>query len=160
MTTKQELVDGLKMIAREGDRITSGFSPEDWQKEVYDDEGGGWNRKQVYCHITALAEVVPGLAQNLGKVPEGGNAAEGMDIGALNAQMVAGKESLSEAELVENFKSAYGNLAEFVEGMPEEQLEATTAFGEISGKVVDVMDSLVVLHGLSHIYAAGASAAR
>ena len=159
MTTREDLVDGLKMILREGERSTSTFAPEDWKKQVYDDEGGGWNRKQVYGHITAIAEITPSLTPNLASVPEGGDAGAGIDINALNAQLVAAKDQLSESELMDTFKAAYENLIKFVQEMPDEQLEAQTTFGAISGSVADVVDSLIVLHGIAHIYSAGGSAA-
>ncbi len=159
MTTREDLVDGLKMILREGERITSVFSPEDWKTQVHDDEGGGWNRKQVYGHITSIAEIAPNLAPNLASLPEGGDAGAGIDITALNAQLVAAKDALSESELMDTFKAAYEHLIKFVQEMPDEQLEAQTTFGAVSGSVADVVDSLIVLHGIAHIYSAGGAAA-
>ena len=159
MTTREDLIGGLKMIVREGQRITSTFSPEDWKKQVHDDEGGGWNRKQVYCHVTTIGEIAPSMAPNLASVPAGGDAGAGVDINAMNAQLVAAKEGLSEAELMDAFTAAYEKLIEFIKEIPAEQLEAQTTFGAISGSVADVIDSLIVLHGLAHIYSAGGSAA-
>lgn len=158
MTTKQDLIDGFNMIIREGERITSTFTPEDWKKTVHDDEGGGWNRKQVYAHITSVAEIAPNMAPNLSTVGEGGNAAEGLDINALNAQMVGAKEAMSEEELMAAFRKAFENLIGFTQEFPEEQLAAQTSFGSLSGTVADTVDSLLVLHALAHIYSAGASA--
>ena len=158
MTTREDLIQGLEMIKREGLRITSAFSPEDWEKQVHDDEGGGWNRKQVYCHVTAIGEIAPSMAPNLASVPAGGDAGAGVDINAMNAQLVAAKEALSEAELMDAFTAAYDKLIEFIKEMPAEQLEAQTKFGAVSGSVADVVDSLIVLHGLAHIYSAGGSA--
>ncbi len=159
MTTREELIQGLQMLIREGERITSTFSGEDWKKQVHDDEGGGWNRKQVYGHVTAIAEIAPNLAPNLAAVPEGGDAGAGIDINAMNAQLVAAKDALSESELMDAFKAAYENLIKFVQEMPDEQLEAQTTFGAVSGSVADVVDSLIVLHGIAHIYSAGGAAA-
>ena len=159
MTTREDLIDGFKMIIREGQRITSGFEPDDWKKQVHDDEGGGWNRKQVYCHVTAIGEIAPSMAPNLAATPAGSDAGAGIDLNAMNAQLVAAKESLSEAELMDTFTAAYEKLIEFVKEMPQEQLDAQTKFMAASGSVADVVDSLIVLHGLAHIYSAGGSAA-
>ena len=159
MTTRENLVDGLQMILREGERLTSTFTPDDWKKQVHDDEGGGWNRKQVYGHVTAIAEIAPSLAPNLAALPEGGDAGAGIDLNALNEQLVAAKNALSETELMDAFKAAYENLIKFVEEMPAEQLEAQTKFGAVSGSVADVVDSLIILHGIAHIYSAGGAAA-
>ena len=158
MTTREELIDGFRMIIREGQRITSTFTQDDWKRQVHD-ESGGWDRKQVYSHVTAIAEIVPNMAGNLASVPEGGDAAAGVDINALNAQLVAAKQSLSESELMEAFKAAHEKLIEFVQAMPEEQLTAKTKFGTVEGSVADVIDSIVVLHALGHVYSAGGSAA-
>jgi hypothetical protein len=158
MTTREELIQGFEMMKREGLRITSKFSPDDWKIVVHDDEGDGWNRKQVYSHVTAIAEISPSLAPNLAAVPEGGNAGEGVDLNAMNAQLVAAKNELSETELMATFETAHDNLIAFVKEMSQEQLDAQTAFMAVSGTVADVVDSLVILHGLSHIYSAGGSA--
>ena len=98
------------------------------------------------------------MAPNLAAVPAGGDAGAGVDVNALNAQLVAAKEALSEADLMDAFVAAYDKLTEFVKEMPEEQLEAQTTFGAISGSIADVIDSPIILHGLSHIYSAGGSA--
>ncbi len=159
MTTREDLIQGLQMIKREGQRITATFTSDDWKKAVHGEEGDGWNRKQVYCHVTAIAEIAPSMEPNLASVPEGGNAGEGVDIDALNAQLVAAKEALNEADLMETFGTAHDKLIEFIKDIPQEHLDAQTAFGAISGSVADVIDSLIILHGLSHIYSAGGSAA-
>ena len=77
----------------------------------------------------------------------------------MNAQLVAAKEAMSETELMVAFTAAYEKLIEFVKEMPQEQLDAHTTFGAISGTVADVVDSLIILHGIAHIYSAGGSAA-
>ncbi len=159
MTTREDLIQGLEMIKREGQRITSTFSQDDWKIAVHDDEGGGWNRKQVYGHVTAIAEIAPSLAPNLAALPEGGDAGAGIDINALNEQLVAAKNELSESELMDAFTAAYEKLIKFVKEMPDEQLEAQTTFGAVSGSVADVVDSLIVLHSIAHIYSAGGAAA-
>ena len=151
MTTREELIDGFGMMLREGLRTTATFGPEDWQATVHD-EDNGWNVKQVYCHLTATAEVTPGFVGTLAQQGEGGDAAAGFDVDAFNAQAVAAKAELSEAELVETFKTAHEKLIEFIEKLPEEQLSQQTRFGAVAGPVADVMDTILVLHGLSHIY--------
>jgi len=158
MTTREDLIQGREMIKREGLRVTSTFSPEEWKIAVHDDEGGGWNRKQVYSHVTAIGEIAPSMAPNLASVPAGGDGGAGLDLNAMNAQLVAAKEMLSEDELMDAFTAAYEKLIEFIKEMPAEQLEAQTKFMAVSGSVADVVDSLIVLHGLAHIYSAGGSA--
>jgi hypothetical protein len=156
-TTKTDLVQGLKTVLREGDRVMAGFGAEDWKKPALDADEEGWTRKDVYCHITALAEITPGFISGLANAPEGTDGASGLDINALNAQLVAGKAALSEPELQAAFKTGYENLIKFVEGMDDTQLAGHRKFGELQGPLGDVMSGVLVLHSAAHIYNAGGS---
>ena len=151
MTTREEIIDGLRIIIREGLRTTAGFGPDDWSYQVHD-EGGGWDAKQVYCHLIATADVVPALVGALTQTQEGQNAAASLDIDAFNAQQVAAREALGEAELMEAFKTSHEKLIEFVQGMPDDQLQQRRRFGALEAPVAEIMQSTLMLHGLSHIY--------
>jgi hypothetical protein len=157
VTTRQELIDGLQLVLREGLRVTSAFAPDDWKKPALGGDGEGWTRKEVYSHLTAVAEITPGLVGNLTNLQPGQDAAAGLDIDAFNAQTVAAKAGLSETELMAAYKSGFEKLIEFVKAMPDEQLEREAQFGELRGKVGDVMDGVLVLHGAAHVYGAGGS---
>ena len=151
MTTREELIDGFRMIVREGLRTTASFGPDDWSYQVHDEEGG-WSVKQVYCHLTATADITPGFIAAMSQTPEGQNTAAGLDVDAFNARGIAAREGMGESELMEAFKTSHEKLIEFVQGMPEEQLQQRRRFGAQEGPVVDIMASALVLHGLSHIY--------
>jgi hypothetical protein len=157
MTTRQDLIDGLQMVIRQGERLMSAFRPEDWKKQTHMEEDG-WNRKQVYCHLTAVAEITPNFLPRLAVASEGEDAMGGVDINALNAQLVATKEGLSEPELIANFRTAHEKLIDFIKGVPEEQLQHAAQFGNVRGTVGEIADSVLVLHALAHIYSAGGSA--
>ncbi len=156
-TTKEDLTTGLRTVLREGARVMSGFGPDDWTRRALDADEDGWNRKQVYCHVTALAEITPMFIGGLASAAEGADGAAGMDINAVNAQLVAGKAQLSEAELMQSFATNFEKLIDFVQGMPEEQLQGRRKFGELEGPLSDLMDSILVLHSMAHIYGAGGS---
>lgn len=151
MTTREELIDGFRMIIREGLRTTADFAPDGWKQQVHDEEGG-WNVKQIYCHLAATADIVPGFIGALSQAPKEHDAAAGLDIDTLNAQGVADRESMSEQELMRAFKASHEKLIEFVRGLPEEQLEQHRTFGPLKGPVADIMATALVLHALSHIY--------
>lgn len=151
MTTRDELLDGFRLIMREGERTTRDFGPDDWSYQVHD-EGGGWTAKQVYAHLAATADIVPGLVGALSQAEEGRNTAANLDIDAINAQGIANREGLDGPELMASFQAAYEKLIEFVQGMPEEQLEQRRRFGVVEAPVAEIMDSALVLHGISHIY--------
>ena len=151
MTTRDELVEGLRMIAREGLRTSAGFGADDWAYQVHD-EDGGWTVKQVYCHLTSTAEVLPGIVGALTNAEEGQNAAATIDIDSFNAQGVAAREKMEESALMEAFSGAYEKAVEAVQALPEEQLQLQRRFGAIEAPVGDLIDTFIVLHGLSHVY--------
>ena len=151
MTTKEELLDGFQMIVREGLRTTASFSPDDWDYKVHTEEGG-WTARQLYCHLTSTAELLPVLAGNLSQLQEGQNAAAGIDIDALNAQGVSAREQMTPQELMESFQAANEKATEFVKGIPDEQLQQRRRFGPIEAPVAELFQTFFVLHGLSHVY--------
>lgn len=158
MSSKEELIEGYRTVIREAGRITSGFGEGDWAKPVND--GEGWNRKQTFCHITATAEIAPGFLGSLAGATENDNPMDSIDINGLNAQMVAGKEALSPPDLIKNLTASYEKLIEFTQGMPQDQLDSKRNFGLLTGGTLsDVMDSVLVLHAIAHIYSAGGNAA-
>ncbi|MGB2694394.1 MAG: maleylpyruvate isomerase N-terminal domain-containing protein [Dehalococcoidia bacterium] len=158
MTTREELITGLEMIVREGLRTTKDFGSDDWAMKIHDDEGGGWTRKQIYAHLTSTAEISPGFLGSLANAQEGQDAGAGFDIGAFNAQQVAAKDNMSPKDLLEKFKGANDQLVEYVRNMPDEQLQQKRRFGAAEGSVAEIMDSVLVLHGLAHIYLASTRA--
>jgi hypothetical protein len=155
--SKQDLIDGLQLVLREGLRVTSEFGPDDWKKPALGGDGDGWTRREVYGHLTVLAEVTPGLVGNLANLQPGQDAMAGLDLDTFNAQTVATKAGLSEAELMAAYKTGFENLIAFVKSMPDDQLIREAKFGELQGKVADVMDGVLVLHGVAHVYGAGGS---
>jgi hypothetical protein len=152
-TTREQLIDGFQMIIREGLRIGATFSPEDWKYQVHGEENG-WNTKQVYCHLSATAEITPGLVGGLSQAPPDQDVTASFDINAINAQTVAAREGLSEAELLDQFKTNHEKLIGFINTMPQEQLDQRRRFGHIEAPVADIMQTVLVLHGLWHIFQA------
>jgi hypothetical protein len=151
MTTRDELIEGFRMIVREGLRTTRDFGPDDWSYQV-DDEDAGWTAKQIYAHLAATADVVPVLVGALSDAEEGQNTIANIDVDAYNAQSIASREGLDGPELMANFQSSHEKLIEFIQSMPEEQLEQRRVFGAQHAPVAEIIDSALVLHGLSHIY--------
>lgn len=149
--TKEQVVDGLEMMIREGKRTTAGFSDADWQHVVHDEEGG-WNRKQVYCHLIATADVTPGFLSTLAGAEEGQNVGEGFDIGQFNAQQVAARQDSSAEELMQAYETSYKALIKAVQDLPDDQLQMKRRFGSLEGPIADMLQSMVVLHGLAHVY--------
>ena len=158
MTTKEDLIDGYRLVIREAKRITAPFGEPDWALPAQGNEG--WNRKQAYGHIAATAEIAPGFIGNLAQGSADQNPMDGFDIDSFNDQMIAAKQQLSGKELVEDLVASYEKLIEFTQGLPQEQLDAPRQFGLLQGGTLsDVMDSVLVMHAVAHIYSAGGNAA-
>jgi hypothetical protein len=151
MTTKEQLLDGLRMVIREGTRASDRFTADDWDYQVHDDDGA-WTAKQIYCHVTAVAEVGPILLQRLIDAGADTNAAAGLDVDGYNAQTVAAKATLSPDDLRQSFKSAYEKLIDFVQGVPEDQLQQPRKFLYLAAPLADIIQTATILHALSHIY--------
>ena len=158
MTTREDLIDGFRLVIREAKRHTAVFGDADWALPAQGNEG--WNRKQAYGHVAATAEIAPGFIGNLAQATEDQNPMDGIDINSLNDQLIAGKQQLSGKELVDNLVGSYEKLIEFTQGLPQDQLEARRNFGLLQGGTLcDVMDSVLVVHAVAHIYSAGGNAA-
>ena len=151
MTTQQELIDGFKMMIREGQRTTRDFGPEDWGYTVHTEEGG-WTVRQLYAHLAGTADLLPGLVGGLAQAAEGQNVVADINIDDLNAQAVEAKKELSDAELIEVFTKSHQAALAVLEGMSDEQLSQQRRFGAIEAPVADLLGTFFVLHGLSHIY--------
>lgn len=156
MTTREQLVEGLGVVLREGMRVTSKFGPDDWSRKVLD-EGGTWTRKQAFCHLTSIAEITPGMVGGLASAAPEQDSLASIDLDVLNAQLVSAKEQMSEQELMDAFETGFTKLIDFVKTMPDEQLTHKAKFGLIEGEVSDILDGVLVLHGMAHIYGAGGS---
>jgi hypothetical protein len=150
-TTREQLIDGLRMVVREGLRTTRDYGPDDWQYLVHD-EDGGWTVKKVYAHLAASAESMPGLISMMQQAPADQNPLAGFDLDAFNAQGIAAKEELGEAEVMTKFQEAFEKLAEFIKGLPDEQLQQVRRVGQITAPGVDLLQNIMVLHGMSHVY--------
>lgn len=151
MTTRDELIGGIRMLIQEAQRTTARFKPDDWTYQVHD-EGGGWTAKQLYCHLASTAEITPGFVSAMSQAAEGQNLAANLDIDAFNTQGVTKYAAMGSAELVGAVKTQYEKLIEFVKAMPDDQLQQKRRFGAMEGPVVDIMQTALVLHGISHIY--------
>ena len=151
MTTRQQIINGIELIIQEGLRISSGFTPDAWGETVHSEESG-WTRKQVYCHLAATADITPGFLGTIASSEEGKYAGEGFDIGTFNAQQVAARETASTEELMQSFETSYKQVIKAIEEMPAEHFTLKRRFGDFEGEMGDLIQSVLVLHAISHIY--------
>ena len=155
MATKQELTNGLQFLIDEGKRIGSQLDEAGWAK-VQDNDG--WKNKEVLAHVAAIGAIVPVFAQNLANAAPGADGQAGVDINALNAQLVGARAGKSVQELVDEIESAYKVVIEFIKSQPDDLLDQKRTFGGyVDVPLSDLMQRMVVLHGLAHIYSAYAA---
>ena len=154
-TTREQLADGFALLLRQGLRLAEQFSPEDWQYQVHSEEGG-WTVRQVFAHLTSIAEILPTLLNTVANAPAEKNVVEGVDIDAMNAQAVAAKDQLSQEELIAAFKTAHERLIEHIRSVPDDLLQQQRRFGPRTQTIGDILESSFVLHGLAHLYQAQA----
>jgi hypothetical protein len=155
MATKQELLNGLQMVIDEGKRIGGSLDQGGWAK-VQDHDG--WKNTEVLAHVASIGTIVPMFAQNMMNAAPGADNGAGVDIDALNAQLVGARAGKSVQELVDEIESAYKGVIEFVKNQADDVLQQKrTMRGYVDVPVSDLMYRMVVLHGLSHIYSAYAA---
>jgi hypothetical protein len=150
VTTKQDIVNAVIAFVDRAESIAASLSPDDWQKTVYE---GGWNVKQVYCHLAAMAGV-PTLIINLAgsPLPSAGGGQGGFDVDAWNAREVGARQDKPIEELLVELKLGYGKSIDAVEAISDELVakEVAMPWGE-SGTIGDLLMTSVVGHNAEHL---------
>ncbi len=150
MANRDDIIQALELTVREGKRTTALFAEGEWDVK----RESGWTPRRVYCHLAATAKIVPQLGAGLAAAPEGTDISSGMDINAMNAQSVSQMEAMEPAQIMQAFETNYGELIEYVKGVPDDQLQAKRRFLSESVPVSDILASSIGLHGIHHVYEA------
>jgi hypothetical protein len=150
MATRDELISGLEMLIREGRRLATDLGPQQWEQVVDLD---GWKNKEVLAHVASVGSLVPQMAGGFASAGPGNDAMASIDIDQLNAAMVGQRAGKSATELADELESAYIGVIKFVREAPDELLTTrVTARGHKDIPMSDIMNRMVVLHGLGHVY--------
>ncbi|GAG24866.1 unnamed protein product [marine sediment metagenome] len=150
VTTKQGIVNAVGAFVERAESIAASFSTADWQKTVYE---GGWNVKQVYCHLAAMAggaSFIIGMAAS--PLPSSGGGQGGFDIDAWNAREVGARQDKPGEEILAELKSGCTRSISVVEATSDELLakEMTTPWG-VSGTLAEVLATSVIGHNAGHL---------
>jgi len=150
VTTKQDIVKAIGAFADRAESTAAGLSPADWQKTVYK---GGWNVKQAYCHLAAMAggaAFVITLAAS--PPPSGGGGQGGFDVDAWNAREVGARQDKPIEEILAELKSGCATSISVVEATSDELLtkEVTMPWG-VSGTLAEVLTTSVTGHNAEHL---------
>ena len=150
VTTKQDIVKAVGAFADRAGSIAAGLSPADWQETVYE---GGWNVKQAYCHLAAMAGGAA-FVINLAASPpsSGGGGQGGFDVDAWNAREVCAREDKPIEEILAELKSGCAASISAVEATSDELLakEVTMPWG-VSGTLAEVLATSVTGHNATHL---------
>jgi hypothetical protein len=152
MATKEELINGMELVIQEGHAIARRISGDDWNKVVDLD---GWKNAQVLAHVSSIGQVLVPFATNMANAADGANLAEGLDINAMNAGLVAAREGKTPQELAQELETGYRAGIEWLKTASDDLLDKRVAFREMKDtSVSDVIATVVVLHGIAHFYSA------
>ena len=150
VATKQDFARAARAFLERAESIAVSLSPADWQKTVYE---GGWNVKQVYCHLAAMAGSAPFIINMAASSPpSAGGGQGGFDIDAWNAREVGSRQGKPIEELLAELKSGYARSMEAVEATSDELLakEVTMPWG-VSGTLADILVTSVAGHSGEHL---------
>jgi len=150
VTTKQDIVKAVGAFVDRVESMVVSLSPADWEKTVYE---GGWNVKQVYCHLAAMAggaSFIISMAAS--PPPSSGGGQGGFDIDAWNAREVGARQDKPVEEILAELKSGCTRSISAVEATSDELLtkEMTTPWG-VSGTLAEILVTSVIGHNAQHL---------
>jgi len=150
ITTKQDIVKAIGAFVDKAESVAASLAPADWQKTVYQ---GGWNVKQAYCHLAAMAGS-PIFIINLAAspAPSSGGGGGGFDVDAWNAREVAARQDRSVEQILAELKSGYAKSIGVVEATSDELLakKMTVPWGA-SGTLAELLVGSVIGHNATHL---------
>jgi len=129
--------------------IAASLSPTDWQKTVYE---GGWNVKQVYCHLAAMAGGALFIINMAASSPPPSGGQGGFDIDAWNAREVGARQDKPIEEILAELKSGYAKSIDAVEASSDQLLakQVTMPWG-VSGTLAEILVTSVTGHSGEHL---------
>jgi hypothetical protein len=150
VTTKQDIVEATGAFVDRAKSLASSLSSADWQKTVYE---GGWNVKQAYCHLAAMAGVANLLINMAASaLPSTGGGQGDFDVDAWNAREVGARQDRPVDEILAELKSGYAKNIGTIEATSDELLakEMTTFWGE-TGTLAELIMTSVIGHNAEHL---------
>jgi hypothetical protein len=75
-------------------------------------------------------------------------------IGDLNAQTLASMTDMTPQQLVQMIETNYAKAIEWVQGVPDDELQANKTFAQMTIPASDIIANVGVLHGNHHLYEA------
>lgn len=155
MATREELIAGVETLIQEGKRLAADLSPDELANAVDID---GWKGLEAFAHVAGVGAMVQPMAGGMANAAEGSDAFGAIDIDQINAGIVGARAGKTAADLAGEIETNYRAVIEFIKTVPEETLrKRVTVRGYKNVELSDLLNRMVILHGLAHIYSVYAS---
>ena len=82
MATKEDIISGLELLIREGNRIANDLTPDQWNTVVDMD---GWKGVEVLSHVAGIGSLVAPMVGGMAGAPAGSDSFAAFDIDQINA---------------------------------------------------------------------------
>lgn len=147
MSEPMELAEKLKT---EGERMAAFFAEltnEQWVQEVYT-EGETWSIRNVLSHFVTSERGLVKLFEQIRITGVG--AADDFSIDRYNASQQKKTESLTPAELLEQYKQVRAESVAWVSGLKDEELEIKGRHPFLGETIIREMVKMLYLHNQLH----------
>lgn len=147
MSEPTELAEKLKT---EGERMAAFFAEladEQWAQEVYT-EGTTWSIRNVLSHFVTSERGLVKLFERIRTTGEG--AAEDFSIDRYNAAQQQKTESLTPAELLEQYREVRAESVRWVSVLKDEELEIKGRHPFLGETIIREMVKMLYLHNQLH----------
>ena len=151
MATKEEIVNGMQQVVVQAKRVAGILDEQgDWEAQ----RPAGWTPREMFCHVAATAGMMAQMGPGLLAAPESADMTASTNIGDLNAQTIASMNALTPQELVRAIEANFGKAIEWVQSVPDDQLQAKKTFAQMMIPASDIVANVGVLHANHHLYQA------
>lgn len=151
MATKEEIVGGMQQLVLQAKRVGKLLDEQDeWEAT----RPAGWTPREMFCHVAAVGGMMAHMGPAMLAAPEDADMTQSTNITDLNAQTLKSMEALTPQQLVAMIETNYGKAAEFVQSVPDEQLQQKKTFAQMTIPASDIIANIGVLHGNHHLYEA------
>jgi len=145
-----EITELAEKLKSEGDKfaaIFTGFTAEQWSREVYT-EGATWTIRNILSHFVTSER---GLLKLFEKIRQGGEgAADDFSIDRYNAAMQERMKEATPQELIEQFRQVRASAIAWVSGLEESELDITGRHPFLGQTMIRDMIKMLHIHNLDH----------
>lgn len=151
MATKQDIANGMQQLIVQSKRVAALLdAQDDWETQ----RSAGWTPREMFCHIAATGGMIAQMGPAMLAAPESADMTQSTSISDLNAQTLASMQALTPTQLVEMIETNYTNAANWIQGLSDDELQASKTFATMTVPASDILANIGVLHGNHHLYEA------